>query len=162
LDFWRRWHISLSTFLRDYLYIPLGGNRVTLTRAAINLVIVMFIGGLWHGAAWTFVVWGLLHGVYLAIEHVLKSVFGKNPAVPGLPGSRFVFWLVTYAAVCFAWVFFRAPDFTEAARRQGGLRPLPGDRRTQETRGCRHSPGGALGPPPGGNPRPRHLFRGLS
>ena len=61
-DFWRRWHISLSTFLRDYLYIPLGGNRHGAARAMINLVIVMFIGGLWHGAAWTFVVWGLLHG----------------------------------------------------------------------------------------------------
>jgi alginate O-acetyltransferase complex protein AlgI len=115
-DFWRRWHISLSTFLRDYLYIPLGGSRVTLTRAALNLVIVMFIGGLWHGAAWMFVVWGLLHGFYLVVEHVLKGVFGKGSGGPGLPGSRFVFWLVTYAAVCFAWVFFRAPDFAEAAR----------------------------------------------
>ena len=65
-DFWRRWHISLSTFLRDYLYIPLGGNRLGAARAMINLIIVMFIGGLWHGAAWTFVVWGLLHGSYLA------------------------------------------------------------------------------------------------
>ena len=72
-DFWRRWHISLSTFLRDYLYIPLGGNRVGAARAMINLVIVMFIGGLWHGAAWTFVVWGLLHGSYLAIERLTQS-----------------------------------------------------------------------------------------
>src|SRR5207244_4661089 len=72
-DFWRRWHISLSTFLRDYLYIPLGGNRVGWMRAAINLVIVMFLGGLWHGAAWTFVVWGLLHGSYLVIEHASRA-----------------------------------------------------------------------------------------
>src|SRR5467141_186207 len=71
-DFWRRWHISLSTFLRDYLYIPLGGNRAGWTRAAINLVIVMFLGGLWHGAAWPFVVWGLLHGSYLVIERVIR------------------------------------------------------------------------------------------
>ncbi len=71
-DFWRRWHISLSTFLRDYLYIPLGGNRLGAARAMTNLIVVMFIGGLWHGAAWTFVVWGLLHGSYLAIERLLK------------------------------------------------------------------------------------------
>ena len=74
-DFWRRWHISLSTFLRDYLYIPLGGNQVRPVRAAINLVIVMFLGGLWHGAAWTFVVWGLLHGSYLVIERVIRVFF---------------------------------------------------------------------------------------
>ena len=74
-DFWRRWHISLSTFLRDYLYIPLGGNQVRPVRAAINLVIVMFLGGLWHGAAWTFVVWGLLHGSYLVIERVMRGLF---------------------------------------------------------------------------------------
>src|SRR5947208_5978740 len=73
-DFWRRWHISLSTFLRDYLYIPLGGNRLGAARAMINLVIVMFIGGLWHGAAWTFVVWGLLHGSYLAIARLLRAL----------------------------------------------------------------------------------------
>src|SRR5438552_9764713 len=77
-DFWRRWHISLSTFLRDYLYIPLGGNRVGWTRAAINLVIVMFLGGLWHGAAWTFVVWGLLHGSYLVIVHASCAVIGDR------------------------------------------------------------------------------------
>src|SRR4029079_11136272 len=78
-DFWRRWHISLSTFLRDYLYIPLGGNRHGAARAMINLVIVMFIGGLWHGAAWTFVVWGLLHGSYLAIERLIKAGFYEPP-----------------------------------------------------------------------------------
>src|SRR5438128_12577661 len=74
-DFWRRWHISLSTFLRDYLYIPLGGNQVRPFRAALNLVIVMFLGGLWHGAAWTFVVWGLLHGSYLVIERLVRLLF---------------------------------------------------------------------------------------
>src|SRR5690606_34941407 len=71
-DFWRRWHISLSTWLRDYLYIPLGGNRGGARRTAINLAVVMLLGGLWHGAAWTFVVWGALHGAYLSIERVLR------------------------------------------------------------------------------------------
>ena len=74
-DVGRRWHISLSTFLRDYLYIPLGGNQVAPVRAAINLVIVMFLGGLWHGAAWTFVVWGLLHGSYLVVDRVCRALF---------------------------------------------------------------------------------------
>lgn len=78
-DFWRRWHISLSTFLRDYLYIPLGGNQVKPLRSAANLVIVMFLGGLWHGAAWTFVVWGLLHGSYLVIERVFRIFFEAKP-----------------------------------------------------------------------------------
>src|SRR6202048_1338433 len=78
-DFWRRWHISLSTFLRDFLYIPLGGNRVRPFRAALNLVIVMFLGGLWHGAAWTFVVWGLLHGSYLVIERIFRIFFEQKP-----------------------------------------------------------------------------------
>src|SRR5438309_4216294 len=119
-DFWRRWHISLSTFLRDYLYIPLGGNRVGWTRAAINRVIVMFLGGLWHGAAWTFVVWGLLHGSYLVIEHASRALIGerawtKNFAVKLLLG------LVTYGAVCLAWVFFRASDFTIAMRMLRGM-----------------------------------------
>src|SRR3954467_5364842 len=84
-DFWRRWHISLSTFLRDYLYIPLGGNQVRSYRAALNLVIVMFLGGLWHGAAWTFVVWGLLHGSYLVIERFLGVWFKHNPGASPLP-----------------------------------------------------------------------------
>jgi D-alanyl-lipoteichoic acid acyltransferase DltB (MBOAT superfamily) len=119
-DFWRRWHISLSTFLRDYLYIPLGGNRVGWTRAAINLVIVMFLGGLWHGAAWTFVVWGLLHGFYLVIEHALRAFVG-NKAWTDTLAVKVLLGLVTYAAVCFAWVFFRAPDFTVAARMLGGM-----------------------------------------
>jgi alginate O-acetyltransferase complex protein AlgI len=114
-DFWRRWHISLSTFLRDYLYIPLGGNRVGLQRAALNLVIVMFLGGLWHGAAWTFVVWGLIHGGGLVIEHVLRSVY-KNIQWTYSFGGQLLLAAITYVAVCFAWVFFRAADFATAAR----------------------------------------------
>src|SRR5512132_3876570 len=119
-DFWRRWHISLSTFLRDYLYIPLGGNQVRPLRAAINLVIVMFLGGLWHGAAWTFVVWGLLHGSYLVIERVVRVLFEKKPWANNF-ATRTLAWLATYGAVCIAWVFFRASDFTVASRMLRGM-----------------------------------------
>ena len=114
-DFWRRWHISLSSFLRDYLYIPLGGNRAGAVRAAINLMIVMFIGGLWHGAAWTFVVWGIIHGGCLVLERVLRSVFHHANWTNTL-GAQILLGLATYAAVCFAWVFFRATDFATASR----------------------------------------------
>src|SRR4029078_10271203 len=119
-DFWRRWHISLSTFLRDYLYIPLGGNQVRPFRAALNLVIVMFLGGLWHGAAWTFVVWGLLHGSYLVIERIFRVSFERKPWASTLP-VRVLAWFATYAAVCIAWVFFRASDFTIASRMLSGM-----------------------------------------
>jgi alginate O-acetyltransferase complex protein AlgI len=119
-DFWRRWHISLSTFLRDYLYIPLGGNRAGRGRALANLVIVMFLGGLWHGAAWTFVVWGVLHGLYLVAEHVLRGLY-KNATWPDkLPGRLFLA-LVTYVAVCIAWVFFRSRDFAGAGMMLGAM-----------------------------------------
>ena len=116
-DFWRRWHISLSTFLRDYLYIPLGGNQVRPVRAGTNLVIVMFLGGLWHGAAWTFVVWGLLHGSYLVVERVLRGLF-EHKAWAGTLTTRLLGGIAT---VCVAWVFFRASDFTVAARMLGGM-----------------------------------------
>src|SRR6266704_2929583 len=119
-DFWRRWHISLSTFLRDYLYIPLGGNQVRPVRAATNLVIVMFLGGLWHGAAWTFVVWGLLHGSYLVIERVIRALFENKDWANNL-ATRLLLGLVTYGAVCLAWVFFRASDFTIATRMLRGM-----------------------------------------
>src|ERR1700747_1736139 len=119
-DFWRRWHISLSTFLRDYLYIPLGGNQVAPFRAALNLVIVMFLGGLWHGAAWTFVVWGLLHGSYLVIERVIGFFFEDKPWASS-PFIRAAAGFATYGAVCIAWVFFRASDFTIASRMLSGM-----------------------------------------
>jgi alginate O-acetyltransferase complex protein AlgI len=114
-DFWRRWHISLSTFLRDFLYIPLGGNRSGPTRAAINLMIVMFVGGLWHGASWTFVVWGVIHGVCLVVERVLRALFRGATWPEALP-VQVIIGLGTYVAVCFGWVFFRATDFATAAR----------------------------------------------
>jgi len=112
-DFWRRWHISLSTWLRDYLYIPLGGNRKGPTRTTVNLMLTMLLGGLWHGAAWTFVVWGGLHGVYLMIERVIKriapawSLWRKAPV-------RLLLGLVTYLGVLVTWVFFRARTFSQA------------------------------------------------
>ncbi|MEY2560634.1 MAG: alginate O-acetyltransferase complex protein AlgI [Verrucomicrobiota bacterium] len=120
-DFWRRWHISLSTFLRDYLYIPLGGNRLGAARAMINLIIVMFIGGLWHGAAWTFVVWGLLHGSYLALERLVKAFVKKDAAWANNLGIKLLLGLTTYIAVLVAWVYFRASDFNVASRLIGGM-----------------------------------------
>jgi alginate O-acetyltransferase complex protein AlgI len=119
-DFWRRWHISLSTFLRDYLYIPLGGNRSGAARAMVNLIIVMFIGGLWHGAAWTFVVWGLLHGSYLALERRTKA-FIKDAAWAENLGVKLLLGLTTYVAVLIAWVYFRASNFEAASRLLGGM-----------------------------------------
>ncbi|MFW6089268.1 MAG: MBOAT family O-acyltransferase [Gemmatimonadota bacterium] len=114
-DFWRRWHISLSTWLRDYLYIPLGGNRKGPGRTYVNLMITMLLGGLWHGAAWTFVVWGGLHGVYLAAERFLRERFGGIALVKTW-GFRLGLGLLTYFLVNLTWVFFRAQDFPTAWR----------------------------------------------
>jgi alginate O-acetyltransferase complex protein AlgI len=110
-DFWRRWHISLSTWLRDYLYVSLGGNRRTPRRTYINLMITMLIGGLWHGASWAFVVWGGLHGVYLAIERWFR---GPKPRELVSPIAIALGIALTYGLVCITWVFFRASDFTTA------------------------------------------------
>ena len=112
-DFWRRWHISLSTFLRDYLYIALGGNRRGPARRHLNLMATMLLGGLWHGASWNFMVWGGLHGLYLVINHVWRQWFPPSAAGPGWPG-RLCGWAVTMVAVAFAWVFFRASSFDSA------------------------------------------------
>jgi alginate O-acetyltransferase complex protein AlgI len=112
-DFWNRWHITLSSWLRDYLYIPLGGNRRGTTRTLINLMLTMFLGGLWHGASWTFVAWGLLHGGYLVIEHLLKQNFTDVAWVKTSIG-RFFLGILTFLLVSLAWVFFRANDFPSA------------------------------------------------
>lgn len=112
-DFWRRWHISLSTWLRDYLYIPLGGNRRGRVRTYVNLMATMLIGGLWHGASWTFVVWGGLHGLYLAIERLLEPWWPRLGRLTGRAG-RAAGMILTFAAVCYTWVFFRARSFDEA------------------------------------------------
>jgi alginate O-acetyltransferase complex protein AlgI len=109
-DFWRRWHITLSTWLRDYIYITLGGNRYGITRMYTAFIITMLLGGLWHGAAWTFVVWGALHGFYLVIEKILKSkIYIKINAFNGV-----LLALLTYFMVNFTWVFFRAREFSTA------------------------------------------------
>ena len=114
-DFWRRWHQSLSTWLRDYLYIPLGGNRKGEARTYLNLMLVMLIGGLWHGAAWTFVIWGAIHGGWLALERA----FGKRSWYRALP--RLARVGLTFFIVMIAWVFFRAPDLASALRYLGSL-----------------------------------------
>ena len=108
-DFWRRWHISLSTWLRDYLYVSLGGNRRGELRTYANLLLTMLIGGLWHGAAWTFVIWGGLHGLYLAVERMLREHVWRERwnAAP----LRLLYGLVTLFFVVLAWVWFRAADF---------------------------------------------------
>ena len=110
-DFWRRWHITLSSWLRDYLYIPLGGNRHGPARTYMALMLTMLLGGLWHGASWTFVVWGGLHGLYLSFERVLKSRFsGYRPG----PWALFGFGMLTYLLINITWVFFRADGFGKA------------------------------------------------
>jgi alginate O-acetyltransferase complex protein AlgI len=109
-EFWRRWHISLSTWLRDYLYVPLGGNRKGETRTYINLFIVMLLGGLWHGASWNFVIWGGLHGSFLAFERMQ----GKTAPYWRLPAPIRV--AITFVLVLITWVFFRAPDLPSAGR----------------------------------------------
>jgi alginate O-acetyltransferase complex protein AlgI len=112
-DFWGRWHISLSTWLRDYLYIPLGGNRKGPRRTYINLALTMLLGGLWHGAAWTFVAWGALHGAYLMLERWLRETFGDS-LIARKAHSQFVMGFFTYLMVNVTWVFFRAQDFGSA------------------------------------------------
>jgi D-alanyl-lipoteichoic acid acyltransferase DltB (MBOAT superfamily) len=116
IDFWHRWHMTLSRFLRDYLYFPLGGNRHGSARRYLNLMIVMLLGGLWHGAAWTFVVWGGLHGLYLVINHLWQHLRGgENHQRQSAPLPRFASQMLTYLAVVIAWVPFRATDLTAAA-----------------------------------------------
>jgi len=110
-DFWRRWHITLSSWLRDYLYIPLGGNRHGAARTYAALMGTMLLGGLWHGANWTFVAWGGLHGLYLAVERVLRAKFaGYRPG----PLMFVALGLLTYILINLTWVFFRAKTFGKA------------------------------------------------
>ena len=114
-DFWPRWHISLSSWLRDYLYIPLGGNRKGNVRAYVNLMLTMLLGGLWHGAAWTFVVWGGLHGLYLAVERWVRAHWG-HAVIANKLWFRIFLALLTYFLINITWVFFRAQDFATAWR----------------------------------------------
>lgn len=123
IDFWRRWHMTLSRFLRDYLYIPLGGNRKGKVRRYTNLFITMLLGGLWHGAGWNFAIWGGLHGIYLVINHAwhhLRIYLGHDLNHPNL------FWtllarLLTFICVVFAWVFFRAETLDAALAISGAM-----------------------------------------
>ena len=112
-DFWKRWHISLSTWLRDYLYIPLGGNRCSSTRIYLNLMIVMILGGLWHGAAWRFVAWGTMHGTFLLLERLIVRKWGNTKSMQ----NNWIQWLLslaTFAMICLTWTFFRANTFQDA------------------------------------------------
>lgn len=111
-DFWRRWHISLSTWFRDYVYFPLGGNRVPLPRELVNLMLVFVLSGLWHGAAWTFLIWGVLHGLYIVVETLAQRWRGTQNAT--LVGHPLLGWLITMTFVMLAWVFFRANSVGDA------------------------------------------------
>jgi alginate O-acetyltransferase complex protein AlgI len=113
IEFWRRWHMTLSQFLRDYLYIPLGGNRHGRVLRYLNLMITMLLGGLWHGAAWTFVAWGALHGAYLCINHAW-SYFAPKPGLRLAPFVRLAGFALTFLAVVAAWVLFRADSMAQA------------------------------------------------
>jgi alginate O-acetyltransferase complex protein AlgI len=117
-EFWRRWHISLSTWFRDYVYIPLGGNRAGARRMMINLFITFVISGLWHGANWTFVIWGALHGVYIVFSNWIDPYWTRLrdsvPAKRYIPALDGISLLSTFGLVCFAWIFFRAWSVTDA------------------------------------------------
>jgi alginate O-acetyltransferase complex protein AlgI len=117
-EFWRRWHISLSTWFRDYVYIPLGGNRGSTGRWYLNLLVTFVVSGLWHGANWTFIIWGALNGVYLVLGAALRPIrcglsrlLGVDEHTAGIHGLRVLF---TFTLTCFAWVFFRAPTLRDA------------------------------------------------
>jgi alginate O-acetyltransferase complex protein AlgI len=136
-EFWHRWHISLSTWLRDYLFIPLGGSRGSEWETSRNLLITMTLGGLWHGASWTFVVWGVMHGLFLIVHRIFRGFARPRP--------RLDFWLhtapgtalcaaLTLLSVCVGWVFFRCQTFAAALTMLGKLAwPGPGSELPLET-----------------------------
>ncbi|NBB53226.1 MBOAT family protein [Rhizobium sp. CRIBSB] len=115
-SFWRRWHISLSSWLRDYLYVPLGGGKKGLARSCINVFITMLLGGLWHGAAWTFVAWGALHGGVQVVERLGRAVLGERRILPTVVGV-----LITFHIVCLGWILFRAETWDLAVAMLQGL-----------------------------------------
>jgi D-alanyl-lipoteichoic acid acyltransferase DltB (MBOAT superfamily) len=112
-DFWRRWHITLSRFLKDYIYIPLGGNRLGEFRTYTNLMATFIIGGLWHGAGWTFVCWGFLHGFALVIHRAWSKL--------GFKIWTWLAWLITFNFINIAWVFFRAKEWDDAVKVLGSM-----------------------------------------
>lgn len=136
IEFWKRWHMTLSRFLKDYLYIPLGGNRLGSRRRYLNLASTMILGGLWHGAAWTFVAWGVLHGIYLVINHAWQGLrsgslgkFGSGTQLGKVLGCA-----ITFVAVVYAWVFFRATSFEIALSLSAAMGGLNGWLPAGETR----------------------------
>ena len=112
-DFWRRWHITLSRFLKDYIYIPMGGNKISSFRTYSNLIVTFLIGGLWHGAGWTFVFWGLLHGFALVVHRMWSKV--------GIKLWSWIGWIITFNFVNIAWIFFRAKEWDDAIKVLGGM-----------------------------------------
>jgi D-alanyl-lipoteichoic acid acyltransferase DltB (MBOAT superfamily) len=122
-EFWRRWHLSLSGWLRDYLYIPMGGSRGTPVRTHVNLFLTFLLGGLWHGAGWTFVLWGAFHGAYLSLERVARRSLGLPEKPSENPGPVWAFlgrlWI--FQVVCFSWILFRSPDLAAAGGIVRGL-----------------------------------------
>jgi alginate O-acetyltransferase complex protein AlgI len=118
IDFWRRWHMTLSRFLRDYLYVPLGGNRKGPARRHVNLLLTMLLGGIWHGAGWTFLAWGALHGTYLAVNHLWRAAWGGADRGAA---ARLVARTLTFLAVVVGWVLFRAADLGCAATMLAGM-----------------------------------------
>lgn len=127
-EFWKRWHISLSTWFRDYLYIPLGGNRVRKWRWYINLFVTFLVSGLWHGANWTFVIWGAIHGFYLVFaiwtNKITNRIYSVLKLYQGSKARKIVDVLITFHLVLFAWVFFRANSFNDAIYILGNIFPL--------------------------------------
>lgn len=117
IEFWRCWHVTLSVFLRDYLYIPLGGNKNGRLHRYVNLLVTMVLGGLWHGASWTFVLWGGVHGVLLMLNHAWRFLFGRFE----IPFAGPISWLLTFVSVILAWVLFRAESIKVAMVIYGGL-----------------------------------------
>ncbi len=126
VDFWRRWHMTLSAFLRDYLYIPLGGNRLGEGRRYTNMFLTMVLGGVWHGANWTFILWGAMHGIYLTVNHLWRLLV-KKLRLPHIPLARNLGCVLTFLAVVVAWVLFRSADIGAATKMlysMGGLNGL--------------------------------------
>lgn len=123
IEFWRRWHITLSRFLRDYVYFSLGGNRKGSVRRYVNLLTTMILGGLWHGAGWTFILWGCLHGLYLIINHAWHHIklFAKLEFLDKQPAWKIFCWLLTFISVVNAWVLFRATTFESAVEILKGM-----------------------------------------
>ncbi len=133
IDFWRRWHISLSTFLREYLYIPLGGNRHGIGKRYINLCITMVLGGLWHGANWTFVLWGAIHGALLAINHAWQNYFTHRHFKINV--LNYFYWITTFITITLTWVIFRVDTIDKAPSIYYGLLGLNGFGGTENTWG---------------------------